>query len=116
MHVWSARDSSFADRAAATGHESCLIEVMRSKWFRNHFGPKADASSGQRDESRAKDRSESTNSLRNSLVEKAMQRDLTGVVGVLVTAFAIGMFLTVFYSFAYLLMVRFNAVVERAAG
>jgi hypothetical protein len=41
---------------------------------------------------------------------------LTCYVGIIVAALAVGMFLTVFYSFAYVLMVRFNAVIERAVG
>jgi len=90
---------------------------MHLSSFRDRFAPKApDAGGPQCDELRASDRNESSNSLRNSLVEKTIQRDLTGFVGVIVATFAIGMILMVFSSFAYGLMFRFNALIERAAG
>jgi hypothetical protein len=107
----------FQRSRAASGHESCLIGAMHLRWFRDRFAPKGpDVGRAQRDERHANDRNESVNSLRNSLVEAVIQRDLTCYVGIIVSALAAGMFLTVFYSFAYLLMVRFNAVIERAAG
>jgi hypothetical protein len=105
------------DRAPVSGHESCLVGAMHLRWFRARFAPKGpEVGRAQRDEWHANDRKENVNSLRNSLVEAVIQRDLTCYVGIIVAALAVGMFLTVFYSFAYVLMVRFNAVIERAVG
>jgi hypothetical protein len=93
------------------------MDGMRLRWFRGRFAPKApDVKGAHRDEVRPIGGEEITNSLRNSLIEKAIQRDLTAYVCVIVAVFAIGMFLTAFYSVAYVLMLRFNAVIERAAG
>ena len=89
---------------------------MHLRWFRGRFAPKApDVERAQRDEC-PNAHSESVNSLRNSLAEAVIQRDLTYYVSIIIAAFAVVMFLTFFYSFAYVLMVRFNAVIERAAG